>query len=106
MSVTKTANAIHKPRPFGFRNQLHVQKSLSNASFIAVDELVAGRVDAAHARDVNEITGARAEAPGPGRLNCAFRCEQTDAAAGCHHGVPVCRASAWSTPPICPFSAS
>src|SRR5262245_47589233 len=100
------ADAIRKPGAFGLGNALHVQKRLPDASLFALHEAIIRRIDAAHAGDEYEISGAHAQTPGARRRDRSLRSENANAASGVHPGVPVCRASACSTPPIWPLSAS
>src|SRR5215467_3604950 len=128
--VDHDAHAVAQARPLRFDDHLHVEKALPDARLLALDEGVGRRVDAAHAGDIDEVTGARAEAPGSGGLDRAGRLKRLDALRrlrggkpgrhdlnserryclhhAAHHcsGVPVCSASACSLPPISAFSAS
>src|SRR6185503_3614596 len=61
----RKTNTVGKARALRFRDQLHVHECLANARFVALDELVICRVDAAHAGHEYKIAGARAKAPGP-----------------------------------------
>src|SRR5262249_26978456 len=90
----------------GFRDQLHVHETLPDSRLITFDQPVIRRIDATHARHEYEITGARTEAPGAGRRDRALRRENANAAAGFHHGEPVCSASACMIPPIWPLRGS
>src|SRR5262249_2523802 len=51
-------HGVAKARALGFRNQLHVQKSLADAGFVALDERIGFGVDAAHSSHVDEVAGA------------------------------------------------
>ena len=99
----REANTIGEACAFRPGDQLHIHERLANARLVTLDEFIIDRIDSAHAGDEYEITGAGAETPGTGWLDCAFGRKHGDAAC---HGVPVCKASACSTPPICPLSAS
>jgi hypothetical protein len=60
-------------------DQLHVREGLANARLVALDERVGLRIDAPHARDVDEVARAGAEIPGAGRFDGAGRRQRPEA---------------------------
>src|SRR5262245_2571192 len=99
----RKTNAVGKACAFRPGDQFHVHERLADARLVTLHELVIRRIDAAHSGNEYKIARADAETPGTGWLDRAFGRKHRDAA---RHGVPVCRASACSTPPIWPLSAS
>ena len=63
-------------------DQLHVHEGLTHARFCARRELVACGVDAAHARDIDVVSGPGSEAPGRRRLDGAGRLQNFDGTRG------------------------
>jgi hypothetical protein len=51
-------------RALGLRNAFQIQESLTNTSFVTVDQFIGGRIDTLHTRNKDEVARARANAPG------------------------------------------
>ena len=77
--VDDQTNGIAKRSALGRGNQLHVFECLHDPCLFAGNECVGRRIDAAHARDENEVSGSRAQIPRTGWLDCARRIERLDA---------------------------
>src|SRR5207237_4861712 len=77
--IDDDAHAVAQARSLRFRDHLHVEKTLANARLLALNQRVGLGVDAAHARDIDEIAGARAESPRSARLELAFGRQGLDA---------------------------
>ena len=60
-------------------DQSHVQESLTDAGFVAIDQTVICGIDATHAGDEYKIAGAHADAPSSGRRNRTLGRENANA---------------------------
>jgi len=77
--VNDEPHRVAQRRSFGFGDQFHVEKCPTDARLVARNERAGRRINAAHAGDEDEIPGARADAPGAGRLDRAGGRESLDA---------------------------
>src|SRR5262249_58967379 len=69
--VDDNPHAIAQCRALRLRDQLHVEKSLTNPGFVALDERIGPRIDSSHSGDIDEIARSDRNVPSSGRLDGA-----------------------------------